>query len=197
MTLSTRGLVDKGSTSPLIRLITISTNPPARMPRRGWIISRMSGHSSRKRSEWLRLGFSIFSATIISVYSGTYESTVRRYVGLRVSDVETGLLSSEIGCERLSEALRSAAELRRDQLHVPPVAESVDAGKLGFSYARRIRIRVQSAHANHAPVAIEGIGIYGIVLPGDRSPASHAPPGAGSVSIAAELQSRSDAAGVV
>src|SRR5580658_6231720 len=151
MTLSTRGFVDKGSTSPLIRLITISTNPPARMPRLGWTISRMSGHSSRNRSDWLRFGFSSFSATIISVYSGTYESTVRRYVGLRISKLETGLLSPETGCERLSEALRRAVEFGRDQLHVSPTAESLDARKLGFGHARRIFVCVQSAHANYAP----------------------------------------------
>src|SRR5580700_10139293 len=145
MTLSTRGLVDNGSTSPLMRLITISTNPPARMPRRGWIISRMSGHSSRNRSDWLRFGFSIFSATIISVYSGTYESTVRRYVGVRLSEVETGLLSSKISGERFSEALCDAAEFCRDQLHVPAVAEGVDARKLGLGDARRVFIRVQGA----------------------------------------------------
>jgi predicted membrane channel-forming protein YqfA (hemolysin III family) len=28
----------------------------------------MSGQSSRNRSDWLRFGFSIFSATILSVY---------------------------------------------------------------------------------------------------------------------------------
>ena len=55
MTLSIRYLVESGSTSPLTRLITISTKPTARMPRRGRIISRMSGHSSRKRSDWLLL----------------------------------------------------------------------------------------------------------------------------------------------
>src|ERR1700676_1022482 len=116
MTLSTRYLVDMGRTIPVSRLIIIRPNPAARMPRLGITISRMSGHSSRNRSDWLRLGFSGFSATIHSVYSGTYESPLRRYVGIRVSNLETGLLSPKTGCERLSEALCRATEFRRNQL---------------------------------------------------------------------------------
>src|SRR5271155_1343196 len=131
MTLSTRGFVDTGKTNPLIRLITISPNPAARMPRRGWTISRMSGHNSRNRSDWLSFGFLIISATIFSVYSGSYESPLRRNLGIRIPELETGLLSTKAGRERFSEALRRAPQLGRNQLHFPPVAESLDARKLG------------------------------------------------------------------
>src|SRR5579859_2230116 len=51
MTLSIRYFDDVGNTSPQMRLMIISTKPMASILRRGCIISRMSGHNSRKRSE--------------------------------------------------------------------------------------------------------------------------------------------------
>ncbi len=51
ITLSIRYLDEVGSTRPQTRLITISTKPRASTLRRGRIISRMSGHNSRRRSD--------------------------------------------------------------------------------------------------------------------------------------------------
>ena len=56
MTLSIRYLDDAGSTSPQMRLTIISKKPMASILRRGRIISRMSGHNSRMRSDERFLG---------------------------------------------------------------------------------------------------------------------------------------------
>ncbi len=57
MTSSIRNFVEYGSTKPLKRLIAISTKLSASSPRRGMIISRSSGQTSRIRSPWLFFGF--------------------------------------------------------------------------------------------------------------------------------------------
>src|SRR6266851_382603 len=61
-----------------------------------------------------------------------------------------GILPAKGRVEGLLEVLRRAAECGRDQLHVPPIAQGRDARKLGERDARRLRVRLQSAHAHHA-----------------------------------------------
>src|ERR1700729_4006527 len=66
MTLSIRYFVEAGNTSPHTLLITISRKPIASILRRGRIISRMSGHNSRRRSDERFLG-----AGFVGAFCGT------------------------------------------------------------------------------------------------------------------------------
>ncbi len=114
---------------------------------------------------------------------------LRRNLGIRLCELETGLLSAKTGRERFPEALRHAPERGRNQLHLPPVAQGGDARKLGGGDARRVPVCLQGAHADHPYQPPEGIRIHRGILPRHRAAAGHAPAGSGAVSVAAEFQS--------
>src|SRR6266849_2766000 len=87
-----------------------------------------------------------------------------RHFGLRLRELETGLLSRQTPRQGLPQTLRDAPERSRSQLHVPPVAFRVDARKLGEGDARWLCVRLQGAHADYAPFAAEGVRVHADLL---------------------------------
>src|SRR5450432_1012807 len=121
----------------------------------------------------------------------SHGDALRRYLRLRISGLETRLLSGQASGRAISEALRRTAELRGDQLHVPPSALGQDARKLGGGHAARLRIRGEGEHADHSYAAPEERRGGHRVVPEDDRPAAHrAPPGPDSLSVAAGVEVR-------
>jgi uncharacterized protein YecE (DUF72 family) len=79
--------VDAGKTNPQTLLITMNTNPTARIRRRGRTISRISGHSSRSRSEERFLGVCGFTADSTIVWDAPLAA---RDAGLTMSHLFSG-----------------------------------------------------------------------------------------------------------
>src|SRR5690348_193400 len=119
MTLSTRYFVEMGSTNPQMRLTIISAKPAARIPRRGRIISRMSGHNSRSRSDERFLEVCGFTADSTIVFDAplslldaltNHAETLLRYFGFCLSKLETGFLSGKAAIQEILVLLFAAAE---------------------------------------------------------------------------------------
>src|SRR6476646_68833 len=85
----------------------------------------------------------------------SHGDALRRNLRLRISGVETGLLSGQDSGQPVSEALRCTAELRGNPLHVPAPAFGLHAGELGGADTRWVRLRGEGQHADHAHPAIE------------------------------------------
>src|ERR1700730_753724 len=102
-------------------------------------------------------------ATVMDARFTHYGSTFRRHIRLRLCGLETRILPAKGRVEGLLEVLRDAAERGRDQLSLPPTAQGRDARKLGERDARRVRLRLQSAHADHAHQPVEGVRIHGSI----------------------------------
>src|SRR4029077_5809487 len=110
------------------------------------------------------LGWCNSRATVMNTRCTHYRSTIRRHIRLRLHRLETRILPAKGRVEGLPEVLRHAAERGRDQLHLPSTAQGRDARKLGERAARRLRVRLQSAHAGHAHQPLEGVRVHGSVL---------------------------------
>ena len=116
----------------------------------------------------------------------SHGDALRRNFRLRISGLEAGLLSGQDSGQPVSEILRGTAELRGDQLHVPPPALGLHAGELGGADARRVRLRGEGEHAHHAHPAVEERGRCHRALSENDRPAAHcAAPGADPVPVAA------------
>src|ERR1022692_3652918 len=62
--------------------------------------------------------------------------------------MEAAVLSGEAARQQIPGALRAAADLGGDQLHLPPHALRWDARKLGGRHAAGIPVRLEGAHAH-------------------------------------------------
>src|ERR1019366_1849843 len=78
-----------------------------------------------------------------------------RDIRLRIYGLEAGLLSGQDSGQPIPEILRTKAELRGDQLYVPPPAFGLHAGTLGGADRRRVRLRGEGEHADYAHPAPE------------------------------------------
>ena len=106
-----------------------------------------------------------------------------------------GFYPAKTAGQPVSEALRRTAELRGDQLHVPPPALGLHAGELGGADARRVRLRGEGEHAHHPhPAPEERRRGHRALSENDRPAAQRAPPGTDSVPVAAGDEVRRGAA---
>src|SRR5207302_2175245 len=120
---------------------------------------------------------------------------LRRNLRLRICSVETGLLPGQTAGQTVSEPLRPAAQLRGDQLHVPPAALRYHVAKLGGGYAPRLCIRREGEHADHPYSEVEKRRGGDRAVPENDRPAAHrTAAGPGSVPVAARGQVRRGAA---
>src|SRR5947208_2070267 len=121
----------------------------------------------------------------------SHGDALRRDLRLRISGLEARLLPGQATGPPVSELLRGTAQLRGDQLHIPPPAFGHDARKLGGSHEPRFRFRRQSEHADYAyPAPEKRRGGDRVVSEEDRPAAHRAPPRPDSVSVAPRRQVR-------
>ena len=83
--------------------------------------------------------------------------SLHRYVRLGIFELETGILSSSASSKEVPGILRSSIELRRSELHLPPVADRPNACWLAGCDRRPLSLLVQSAAAAHSLPSTQGL----------------------------------------
>src|SRR6185312_16410767 len=92
-----------------------------------------------------------------SAFWAGYGKTFLRHLRLLVSGLEARFLSERSAGEEVSQLLFAARECCRDQLYVPAASFGIDSAELDRDDAPRLRIRVKSAHADHARPKAEAL----------------------------------------
>ncbi len=85
------------------------------------------------------------------------ESSLHWYLRLGIFELETGILSSTASSTEVLGVLRDSIELRRSELHLPPVANREDACRLAGRDRRWLSLLVQGAAADHSHSSAQGL----------------------------------------
>ena len=90
-------------------------------------------------------------------YGRLAESSLHWYLRLGIFELETGILSSSGSSTEVPGILRNSVELRRSELHLPPVADRGHVNRLVGRDRRWLSLLVQSAAADYSYPSAQGL----------------------------------------
>src|SRR5579864_3080845 len=77
-----------------------------------------------------------------------------------LSQLEAGLLSAEVGTDKISQPLRHPVECGGSELHFSPAGERDDASEVAGADSTGVSLHDQGAPGHHAHQAAEGHGRF-------------------------------------